>query len=264
MGLQRVGHDSATEHSCLTQMCSFKVTPHKDSIKSLARVLFHLFREGKAKGHFIPSLILISLLNNDDEFTPWQQWTEGWLETGVNLGVWGTAGASHTWLSILVARLRLSAARRAWLAVDLMPERASSLRTWHRQRAQPTSSKSKRKQWQWRSPSSVWLFVTLWIIVRQAPKHALKKPHSIYWIERRKFSGGPPDPWESCLSSESLSALVGVCCSYCSHHCITYHWFTSYALQVGVRVRDTYSQWERQNARTKWGRNTFFHFHTSQ
>ena len=99
-GSQRVGHDLATEHSCMTQMCSFKVTSHKDSIKSLARVLFHLSREGKAKGHFIPSLILISLLNNDDEFTPWQQWTEGWLETGVNLGVWGTAGASHTWLSV--------------------------------------------------------------------------------------------------------------------------------------------------------------------
>ena len=175
-GSQRVGHDLATEHSCMTQMCSFKVTSHKDSIKSLARVLFHLSREGKAKGHFIPSLILISLLNNDDEFTPWQQWTEGWLETGVNLGVWGTAGASHTWLSIFIARLRLSAARGAWLAVDLMPERASSLRTWHGRRAQPTSSKSKRKQWQWRSPSRVWLFVIPWIIVGQAPKHALKNP----------------------------------------------------------------------------------------
>ena len=32
----------------------------------------------------------------------------------------------------------------------------------------------------------------------------------------RKLSGGPPDTWEPRLSSESLSALVGVCCSYCS------------------------------------------------
>ena len=66
MGPQRVGHNLATEHSCMTQIYSFKITPHKDSIKSLARVLFHLSREGKAKGHFIPSLILISLLNTDN------------------------------------------------------------------------------------------------------------------------------------------------------------------------------------------------------
>ena len=30
-------------------------------------------------------------------------------------------------------------------------------------------------------------------------------------------------------------------CSYCSHH-----WFTSYALQVGIRVKDRYSQWETE------------------